>query len=54
MLDREMDEGGIPITGLDELEHHLQVLLDSPDTLLNAKLFDEVSLQLTGMSLVLD
>lgn len=45
-----MDEGGMPISGLDELERHLQELLDSPDTLLNAKLFDEVSLQLTGMS----
>lgn len=43
-----MDEGGIPITGLEELESHLQVLLHSPDTALDAERFDEVSLQLTG------
>ena len=38
----------IPITGLEELESHLQQLVDAPDTLLNANLFDEVELQLTG------
>lgn len=42
-----MDEDGIPITGLEELESHLQVLLHSPDTALDAERFDEVSLQLT-------
>jgi hypothetical protein len=38
----------IPVTGLEELECHLQQLVDAPDTPLNAKLFDEVELQLTG------
>jgi hypothetical protein len=50
MADSQMDEGGLPITGLDELENHLQVVVQSPDTTLNANLFDEVNLQLTGMS----
>lgn len=45
-----MDDGGVPITGLDELESHLQVLLQSPDAVLEEGLFDEVGLQLTGMS----
>ncbi|RDL31386.1 Uncharacterized protein BP5553_09595 [Venustampulla echinocandica] len=35
-----------PITGLEELETHLQLLVSEPDTPLNAKLFDEVELQL--------
>lgn len=38
----------IPITGLEELESHLQHLVHDPETPLNAKLFDEVELQLTG------
>jgi hypothetical protein len=38
----------IPITGLEELERHLQQLIEAPDTPLDAKLFDEVELQLTG------
>jgi hypothetical protein len=38
----------IPITGLVELESHLQQLVQDPETPLNAKLFDEVELQLTG------
>jgi hypothetical protein len=41
-----MDE--IPITGLEETERHLQQLVEDPETSLNAKLFDEVELQLTG------
>lgn len=45
-----MDDGGVSITGLDELESHLQVLLQSPDAVLEEGLFDEVGLQLTGMS----
>ncbi|KUJ14508.1 uncharacterized protein LY89DRAFT_589726 [Mollisia scopiformis] len=36
----------IPITGLEELEKHLDILLEAPDTPLDAKLFDEVELQL--------
>jgi hypothetical protein len=38
----------MPITGLEELERHLQRLVEAPDTPLDAKLFDEVELQLTG------
>ena len=44
-----MEETQIPITGLEELESHLNQIADNPDTPLNAKLFDEVELQLTGM-----
>lgn len=39
-----------PITGLEELEAHVRQLIDDPSTPLNAKLFDEVELQLTGKS----
>jgi hypothetical protein len=38
----------IPITGLEELEGHLQHVATDPETPLNAKLFDEVELQLNG------
>jgi hypothetical protein len=38
----------IPITGLEELERHVQHLVEAPETLLDVKLFDEVELQLTG------
>lgn len=38
----------LPITGLEEIESHLQQLVQDPETQLNAKLFDEVELQLTG------
>lgn len=38
----------IPVTGLEELELHLQTLLADPEMPLDAKLFDEVELQLTG------
>jgi hypothetical protein len=38
----------ILVTGLEELERHLQQLVEAPETLLDAKLFDEVELQLTG------
>jgi hypothetical protein len=41
----------IPISGLGELEVHLQQLVEVPETPLNAVLFDDVELQLTGMSL---
>lgn len=40
----------IPVTGADELVSHLRQLTAFPDTPLNAKLFDEVELQLTGKS----
>lgn len=38
------------ITGLDDLDQHIQEILQAPDAPLNAKLFDEVELQLTGTS----
>jgi hypothetical protein len=40
----------MPVSGLDELEVHLQQLVQSPDTPLEGKLFDDVELQLTGAS----
>lgn len=36
-----------PIDGLESLEKHLQVLVQKPDTPFDAKLFDDVELQLT-------
>jgi len=45
-MKRKMDQ--IPVTGLEELEMHLMHLAEAPSTPLNAKLFDEVELQLTG------
>lgn len=39
----------LPVTGLEELEKHVDVLLEAPDTPVDAKLFDEVELQLNGM-----
>jgi hypothetical protein len=38
----------IPVHGLEELERHVQQLAEAPETPLNAKLFDEVELQLNG------
>lgn len=38
----------LPITGLEELEKHVEILLEAPDTPIDAKLFDEVELQLNG------
>lgn len=38
----------VPVTGLDELDQHLDELVDDPSIDLNAKLFDHVELQLTG------
>jgi hypothetical protein len=41
---------GIPISGLPELENHMEQLAEAPDTPVDAKLFDDVELQLTGRS----
>jgi hypothetical protein len=41
----------IPVHGLEELERHVQQLAEAPETPLDAKLFDEVELQLNGKSL---
>jgi len=38
----------VPVSGIDELETHLQQIISDPQTPLNAKLFDEVELQLNG------
>ena len=38
----------IPIHGLEELERHVQQLIEAPETPLDANLFDEVELQLNG------
>jgi hypothetical protein len=38
----------IPVSGLVELEEHMEKLAEAPDTSVNAKLFDDVELQLTG------
>jgi hypothetical protein len=43
-----MDE--VKVSGLEELERHLQQVTLSPDTQLDAKLFDDVELQLNGKS----
>lgn len=45
----------LPITGLEELQNHLQRILEDAETPLEAKLFDEVELQLNGkLTLVLE
>jgi hypothetical protein len=41
----------IPVHGLEELERHVQQLAEAPETPVDAKLFDEVELQLNGKSL---
>jgi hypothetical protein len=41
-----MDE--VKVSGLKELENHLQEVIAFPDTTLDAKLFDDVELQLNG------
>ena len=38
----------IPISGLTELQQHLQELVDDGSIPFNVKLFDDVELQLTG------
>jgi hypothetical protein len=38
----------VPVTGLEELDEHLDELVDDSSIDLNAKLFDHVELQLTG------
>jgi hypothetical protein len=39
-----------PISGLDELDRHLDDLIQDVDLALNPKVFDDVELQLTGIS----
>lgn len=38
----------VPISGLEELEKHLDVLDEAPKTPLNSRLLDDVELQLNG------
>jgi hypothetical protein len=42
----------LSIAGLDDLRSHIEELLSEPETPLNAKLFDDVELQLTGETLI--
>ena len=42
------DTPDVPISGLDELEKHLDQVIVDPETQLDAKLLDDVELQLTG------
>jgi len=41
----------MPITGLEDLERHLEQVAEAPGTPLDAKLFDEVELQLTDQNI---
>ncbi|KAI1813279.1 hypothetical protein GGS20DRAFT_488073 [Poronia punctata] len=43
----KMDTDTIPVTGVDDLEKHLDQLINDPTIALNDKLFDHVELQLT-------
>lgn len=45
-----MQDGTLPVTGLSELQAHLEELVNDPATPFNAKLFDDVELQLNGVS----
>jgi len=42
----------VPLTGLEELDEHLDELVENPNIDLNDKLFDHVELQLTGTPLI--
>ncbi|KAI8626590.1 hypothetical protein F5Y19DRAFT_478453 [Xylariaceae sp. FL1651] len=44
-----MDTDTIPVSGVDELEKHLDQLIADPTLPPNAQLFDDVELQITGM-----
>ncbi|KAI1463820.1 uncharacterized protein F4812DRAFT_463380 [Daldinia caldariorum] len=46
-----MDTDTIPVTGVEELEKHLDELVADPNLDLNAKLFDHVELQLTDANI---
>jgi hypothetical protein len=41
-----------PVTGLDELDKHLDGLIQDPSLILNPKLFDDIELQLTGTAFI--
>lgn len=43
-----MDTDTVPVTGVVELDQHLDALVEDPNIPLNAKLLDDVELQLTG------
>jgi hypothetical protein len=44
-------ENTIPVSGVDELEKHLDELISDPTLPTNLKLFDDVELQITGMQM---
>ncbi|KAK6953779.1 hypothetical protein Daesc_003741 [Daldinia eschscholtzii] len=46
-----MDTDTIPVTGVEELEKHLDDLIEDPNLELNPKLFDDVELQLTDANI---
>lgn len=45
----KMDTDTIPVSGVDDLEKHLDQLASDPNLPLDNKLFDHVELQVTGM-----
>jgi hypothetical protein len=45
----KMDTETIPVSGVDDLEKHLDQLMDDPTLPPDNKLFDDVELQMTGM-----
>lgn len=47
-----MDSNTVPVTGLDELDSHLDSLIGEPSLPLQPALFDHVELQLTGVSVL--
>jgi hypothetical protein len=48
-----MDTDTIPVSGVDELEKHLDQLMSDPTLPLENKLFDDVELQITGKQNIL-
>jgi hypothetical protein len=44
----KMESDTVPVTGVDELDQHLDELVTDPSLPLKAKLFDDVELQLSG------
>jgi hypothetical protein len=47
-----MEMAKVSVSGLEDLEKHLQQLIQDPATKLDGKLFDDVELQLTGRCFV--
>lgn len=45
----KMESDTVPVTGVDELDQHLDELVTDPNLPLKEKLFDDVELQLSGL-----